>query len=146
VGPAGESLTYLLQQAAKRSLELLEMQLAPLELSGRQYLLLTLASREQRLSQQELASKLRVDPTVVVKLVDQLEERGLVERSRFADDRRQHRLTLTTRGKSVLAKAAVGEKRAEQEFTRAIGTRRNELRTLLATTLDRGTEWADPQG
>jgi len=130
MGQPNESLTYLLQKAAKQALVRLEADLADLDLNARQYLLLALVEHEH-FSQQALAHKLGLDPTAVVKLVDQLEARGLLQRTRFADDRRQHRLTLTPQGRELFLQAAERQQKSERDFTRAIGSRRNELRALL---------------
>jgi DNA-binding MarR family transcriptional regulator len=137
VGHPQESLTYLLQKAAKHSLDALEAELVDLDLSARHFLLLALVAVGDGSSQQELAGKLGLDPTVLVKLVDQLESRGLLKRARFADDRRQHRLALTVEGKTLLAEAGARQKRAEREVTRAIGAQRAELRDLLAAMVVR---------
>ncbi len=136
MGQPKESLTYLLQKAAKRSLVALEHALADLDLSARQFLLLALVEDHQDLSQQDLAAKLGVDPTVVVKLVDQLEARDVLTRTRAADDRRQHRLALTGSGRVLLKEAAARQHRAERDFTRALGTRRADLVALLAEALE----------
>jgi DNA-binding MarR family transcriptional regulator len=135
VGHPQESLTYLLQKAAKYSLLALEAALADLDLSARQYLLLALVATDDAQSQQDLAARLGLDPTILLKLVDQLEDRGLLTRTRFANDRRQHRLALTSDGARVLAEANARQLRAEKEFTRALGSRRAELRALLAETI-----------
>jgi DNA-binding MarR family transcriptional regulator len=134
VGQPNESITYLLQKAAKQALARLEADLGDLDLNARQFLLLALVEHDH-FSQQALAHKLGLDPTAVVKLVDQLEARGVVQRTRFADDRRQHRLTLTPSGRDLFLQAAERQQKSEHDFTRAIGARRNELRALLAETL-----------
>jgi DNA-binding MarR family transcriptional regulator len=140
MGQPQESLTYLLQKAAKQSLVALEAALDGLDLTSRQFLLLALVEGHQDLSQQHLAAKLSVDPTVVVKLVDQLEARDLLTRARAADDRRQHRLALTEAGQALLQEASARQGRAEREFTRAIGNRRRELVALLGETLGYATK------
>jgi DNA-binding MarR family transcriptional regulator len=135
MGHPSESLTYLLQKAAKYSLAALERELADLELSARQFLLLALVADGLNTSQQELAGRLGLDPTVLVKAIDQLEARDLLTRARYADDRRQHRLALTPAGDALLAEATRRQQRAEKEFTRAIGAKRAELQALLGATL-----------
>jgi DNA-binding MarR family transcriptional regulator len=130
MGQPTESLTYLLQKAAKLALVQLETDLADLDLNARQFLLLALVDHDH-FSQQALAHKLGLDPTAVVKLVDQLEARGVLERTRNASDRRQHRLTLTPSGRELFGQAAERQQKSERDFTRAIGARRNELRALL---------------
>jgi DNA-binding MarR family transcriptional regulator len=54
------------------------------------------------LSQQQLAATLHVNRTMMVKLIDSLEERGLVERRRNPSDRRSYALYPTEAGRNAL--------------------------------------------
>jgi DNA-binding MarR family transcriptional regulator len=130
VGAPQDSLTFLLLKTAKRALVALEAELMDLDLTARQYLLLTLAATGKELSQQDLAMKLDLDPTIVVKVIDQLEQRELLERARAVDDRRRHQLTLTTEGKRVLREARMREQKVERSFPDSIA-----LRDLLRAAL-----------
>jgi DNA-binding MarR family transcriptional regulator len=57
------------------------------------------------LTMRALASKLKVDPPNVTPIVDDLEERGLVERRPHPDDRRAKLVTLTPAGRAAVKKA-----------------------------------------
>ena len=74
-----------------------------MDLTGRQFLVLTFAGGEEPLSQLELSRRLNLDPTIVVGLLDELEERGLVNRVRDPADRRRHLLELTAAGRKLAA-------------------------------------------
>jgi DNA-binding MarR family transcriptional regulator len=79
--------------------------LAPLGLEQRQAgMLIRLAANEGR-SQQALGDLLGLNATRMVFLVDELEQRGLVERRRNPADRRSHALYLTDRGRDTLRQA-----------------------------------------
>ena len=54
------------------------------------------------LSQQELARRLAILPSQLVALLDELEERGFIERRPDATDRRTYALHLTVAGRNVL--------------------------------------------
>jgi DNA-binding MarR family transcriptional regulator len=54
------------------------------------------------ISQQALAEHLGIMPSRMVALVDELEGKGIVERRRSAEDRRNYALELTERGHQVL--------------------------------------------
>jgi DNA-binding MarR family transcriptional regulator len=54
------------------------------------------------LSQQELAAKLKIHPSRLVAILDNLEKRGFVERRANPDDRRLYSLYLTENGGGVL--------------------------------------------
>src|SRR6266566_9859533 len=60
-----------------------------------------------------IASRLGIDPTTVVRTVDSLEKRGLVERRRDKQDRRQVFVELTDAGRAA-------RKELHQRFTRHI--------------------------
>lgn len=65
---------------------------------------LRLLGRSPALSQRELADRLGTVPSRIVSLVDSLETRGLVERSRSTTDRRNYELRLTPSGQEHLAR------------------------------------------
>jgi DNA-binding MarR family transcriptional regulator len=54
-------------------------------------------------SQRELSSRLGIDPSDMVKLLDELGTRGWVERTRDVADRRRIQVTITEQGRSALA-------------------------------------------
>jgi DNA-binding MarR family transcriptional regulator len=63
------------------------------------WVLVYLADRDEQPTQQEMAEELAIDRSEVVRLVDGLEENGLVSRSRDPDDRRKYRLAVTEAGR-----------------------------------------------
>jgi DNA-binding MarR family transcriptional regulator len=88
-------------------------------------------------SQREVAALTQISPTVMVRLVDSLEQRGWVTRERNADDRRAYALRLTTIGRTALRRLALDLETSDRQLTAALSpaevTRLNQhLRTLLA--------------
>jgi DNA-binding MarR family transcriptional regulator len=57
------------------------------------------------LTMRALAEKLKADPPYVTLIVDDLEERGLVERRPHPDDRRAKLVSLTRAGRAAVTKA-----------------------------------------
>jgi DNA-binding MarR family transcriptional regulator len=95
--------------------------------------LLRLISREPGQSQQVVARVLGTPPSRLVALVDDLEERGLVERRRNPGDRRNYELHLTAAGHQAMT----GLDQAAAEHEQAISApltpaERAELNALLA--------------
>ncbi|WP_433477631.1 MarR family winged helix-turn-helix transcriptional regulator [Spirillospora sp. CA-142024] len=76
----------------------LEEDLKPLGIRVRHFLVLAMLSTSDTLSQQEMAGYLLLDPTLMVGLVDDLEARGLCERTRDPRDRRRHSVRITEDG------------------------------------------------
>src|SRR4051794_6488002 len=56
-------------------------------------------------AQRTLGARLRQDPSDVLRLLDDLQERGLVTRERDPDDRRRHQVATTAKGRRKLAAA-----------------------------------------
>src|SRR3954469_12662843 len=110
------SAGYLLLKAGTHFHTVIDAALEALGLNGRQLLVLTFTSSEEHLSQQMLSVRLGLDPTIIVALVDELEDRGWLLRERDPDDRRRHRLRITPKGRKVHAAAVRAVTVAEREF------------------------------
>jgi DNA-binding MarR family transcriptional regulator len=67
-----------------------------------QWRTLTTLSRNEGLNQGALADLLEVEPITLCRMIDRLEESGLVERRRDPSDRRAWQLFLTAKSKPIL--------------------------------------------
>jgi DNA-binding MarR family transcriptional regulator len=79
--------------------------------------LLTALSAGVVASQQDVATRLGVAPSLVVSLVDHLEELGAVQRVRDPGDRRRQVLNLTDHGRELLAECAAAARSFDAELT-----------------------------
>jgi len=74
-------------------------------------------TRKPGLRQVELADMLDLEPITLCRIVDRLEEGGLVERSRDPEDRRAWRLNVTPKAQPLIEKLqGVGAELVEQAF------------------------------
>ena len=74
-------------------------------------------TRRPGLRQVELADLLDLEPITLCRIVDRLDEAGLVERSRDPDDRRAWRLNVTQKAQPLIEKLqAVGAELVGQAF------------------------------
>jgi DNA-binding MarR family transcriptional regulator len=88
-------------------------------------------------SQQALSGQLGLLPSRVVAYVDELEDRGYIERRRNPDDRRLHALYLTASGKKVLNRIAELARQHERLMTAGLDAeQRNTLRELLSVVAE----------
>ena len=84
------------------------------------------------MSQQDLATRLGMQPSRVVAFVDELEESGLVKRVRDDVDRRRNTIQLTAKGKRALATIGSVAREHEADLCKALsGAERAELSSLL---------------
>lgn len=79
--------------------------LAPLGIHPRHFGMLSLLIEQDGLSQHQLCEPLDVHRNVMVGLVDEMEQRGLVERRRHPADRRAHAVHLLPAGRQLQAEA-----------------------------------------
>ncbi|MEO8095083.1 MAG: MarR family transcriptional regulator [Pseudolysinimonas sp.] len=106
--------------------------LAPLGLQVRSYSVLALASADLAPTQRELADFLRLDPSQIVAIVDELENARLVRRQPDPTDRRSKIIVATPQGKLVHAEAVAATRASEAEALAALtADEASQLRTLL---------------
>jgi DNA-binding MarR family transcriptional regulator len=107
---------YLLKHAQLRLAELTRAALAPFGISGRELAVLLAIDDRPPASQQEVARRMAVDRTTMVALIDDLEDKGLVQRQQDPEDRRKNVVVLTDLGQTTLRKATVAATEAERRL------------------------------
>jgi DNA-binding MarR family transcriptional regulator len=100
-----DSVGFLLSKVGFDAARRFRARLAPLGLEPRQFALLRYVAAAEGQSQQALGAALEIPASRMVALIDDLEERGLVERRRNPADRRARALHLTSAGRRLLGKA-----------------------------------------
>jgi DNA-binding MarR family transcriptional regulator len=125
--PSGAAL--LLSQLGAHVSRRFAERLAPLDLSPAHVAVLRVVGQNPGIGQRELAEELGVVPSRVVVLIDELEERGIIERRRSTTDRRQYALHIAedAEQKRRAVMRAVGEH--DVDVTSALT--QAELRTLV---------------
>ena len=101
--------------------------LGPIKISPAQFSALVVVNANAGLSQTELAATLGIERARLVRLLDRLQDRGLVERLQSDADRRRHALRLTPRGRLMLARAKTLAARHEQGLTGKLGAERYDM-------------------
>jgi DNA-binding MarR family transcriptional regulator len=106
--------------------------LAPSGMQPREFAVLRQVATNEGISQQACGAALKVAPSQMVALVDDLEGKGFIERRPDATDRRVRALHVTARGKRALATAFEAAMQNEEGvFGSLTKAERAELRRLL---------------
>jgi MarR family transcriptional regulator, lower aerobic nicotinate degradation pathway regulator len=100
-----QRLLPLIEHLARVGRRAAEVTLEPGGLRPRHLILLKLLSEHGPASQLALADSLSLDPSNVVGLLNELEERQLITRRRDSADRRRHIVELSSRGEEELCRA-----------------------------------------
>jgi len=100
--PAENSLFYMLHDATRQLRKHFDRRATRLELTRAQWRALKATSRQEGLSQTELADYLDMEPIPVGRVIDRLEKTGFVERRSDPADRRRWRLYLTPKAHAVV--------------------------------------------
>ena len=131
-GADQEDFAYLLVQLGLHLARQFGERLAPLGLEPRHAGMLTRLAAHEGLSQQALGELTGLNPTRMVFLVDELEQRGLVERRRNTADRRSYALYLTAHGRDALRQVQAAGSRHQAEIGASLTqAERIQLASLL---------------
>jgi DNA-binding MarR family transcriptional regulator len=86
------------------------------------------------LSQQSLCGRLHVDPTNLVAILNELEQRGFATRRRDPQDRRRHIVEVSKKGLAVIEKASKVMDQVEEDLLQGLSAAdREELEHALGT-------------
>lgn len=128
-----ESLGFLFSDAARLLRRRFDQQARALGVTRPQWQVLLALRRMEGINQGSLADHLEVEPITLCRMVDRLQEAGLVERRKDPNDRRAWRLHLTDKAHPLIGKLrAVGE----QVLDEALAGMDDGERTQLTASLE----------
>jgi DNA-binding MarR family transcriptional regulator len=129
-GPPSEvQIAFLLTRLGGRQANAFAELLRPLDLRPKQFAIMNLVDLADGPSQQQVGAAMELDPSGLIGTIDELEERGWLERRRSSSDRRRHVLLLTAAGSDKLAEGRRVARARAGELTSALSER--ERATLL---------------
>ena len=137
--------TFGLGQLYRAAHAQLEARLAEEGQSLRTYYVLVSLAEHGQLSQQQVCDMTDIDRSDMVRLIDDLEDRKHVRRTRDPDDRRRYRLTLTAQGHKVLRRCdAILAAVTDEVFSALTADQRRTFHRLTLQALGHPPEIADP--
>jgi DNA-binding MarR family transcriptional regulator len=138
-GPARESeasgLGFLLVQLGTLVARQFREQLEPLGIEPRHFGMLTRLAENEGMAQQAIGELIGLNPTQMVFLVDELEDRGLVERRRNPADRRSYGLYLTDAGRDMLVQVRAVARAHQRTLGSSLTEPEREQLTVLLRRL-----------
>jgi DNA-binding MarR family transcriptional regulator len=98
---AGGLLGFMLNETRNANFALIEKELAPLNITSAQFKIIIGIAHERASTLSEFARFFDYDPGAMKRLIDRVEEKGLIRRAPSLVDRRLIHLELTEEGKAM---------------------------------------------
>lgn len=114
------SVIHLLHRANQCVGELFQAEMAGIDLTARQYIILLTVSNMQGASQQDIIDATAIDRSTVSQVVQIMIRKGLLKRKRTREDARTYAITLTDLGQNVLQTAQPIVDRVNEAFLAAL--------------------------
>ena len=126
----------LLTRVKGEMMDTLDRELAPIDISAAQYVILVMLHSGEMDSASRLCQGVSYDPGAMTRMIDRLERKGLVRRVRCGKDRRKVNLELTDAGKAIYPKLVEAAVRTANRFLRGFTqAEARELERLLRRML-----------
>jgi DNA-binding MarR family transcriptional regulator len=122
----GDSVLYLTSLARARCLCALDASMAELGLTTAQFGILKVVQDGSEDTAAELCRRYNMDPGAMARMLDKLDEKGLIQRERSSEDRRVVRIALTDSGRAL----------CEQGIDAAVKTLNHSVRNFSKEELD----------
>jgi len=112
-----KELAWEIAETSRMMRRFYDRRASALGVTSAQWRVLAWLGREPGLKQVELAERLDIEPITACRIVDRLEEAGMVERQRDPGDRRAWRLVLTAKAEPIVERLrALAEEMAGEAF------------------------------
>jgi DNA-binding MarR family transcriptional regulator len=137
-GIAQQWPTLLLIKLGRITMHRFTEALEPFGIRPRHMAALTELRDHGQLTQQSLCGQLHLDPTNLVAILNELEDRGYAKRRRDPQDRRRHIVEISKKGLAVLGKVSEAMDGVEDELLQGFSrAERVQLERLLASIWER---------
>lgn len=99
-------------------LDALELELSKFDISAPQLIVLASVANKEADSAAALCKSISYDPGAMTRMIDRLEQKGLVRRFPNPDDRRASNLEMTTAGRALYPQLLQAKERVQAKFLR----------------------------
>ena len=120
----------LINRVRVELIDALDRELSPFDISARQLFVLSSVAHGEADSASSLCKSISYDPGAMTRMIDRLQQKGLVRRVPHPEDRRAMNLELTVAGKALFPQLIAAKDRVHAQFLRGFSD--DERRTLEA--------------
>ncbi|EHJ53322.1 MarR family winged helix-turn-helix transcriptional regulator [Streptococcus macacae] len=124
-----ESWGFNLSKIAQKMDDCFSQDLKTFDIDSRDYGILVKVFNNNNLTQIDLGDLLQIDRTTIGQLINQLEDKGLLERQKNPEDKRQNRILLTAQGKSLVVKKWELMREIEERVSNSLS--KSQQKTIL---------------
>ncbi|QEM70091.1 MarR family transcriptional regulator [Geobacter sp. FeAm09] len=129
--PLDETLGFIITRTSMRYKNELGRRLKPCDVTPEQWVALYRLGEQDGLTQKELADRIFKDQPNTTRILDKLEQKGLISRSDSPADRRALHIHLTDAGRRLLERLMAISRQVREDACRGISER--ELASLKGT-------------
>jgi len=126
--PSTHGVIRLVNRVRTELIDALDRELAKFDISAAQLIVLASLANEEADSPTTLCKNISYDPGAMTRMIDRLEQKGLVRRRRNLEDRRATCLEITTAGRALYPQLLAAKETVSKQFLR--GFSEEEVRTL----------------
>src|SRR5947208_3335327 len=112
------SIGRMISKVRLEMIDAMDRELARFDITGAQFVILVSLATGMADSASELCKGISYDPGAMTRMIDRLEQKGLIRRKARPDDRRKVNLELTDEGKAVYPKLRGASAAVQNRFLR----------------------------
>ena len=132
----GHGILRLINRVRVEIIDAMDRELAAFDISAPQLFVLSSVANREADSAAGLCKTISYDPGAMTRMIDRLQQKGLVRRVPHPEDRRAMNLELTVAGKALYPQLVAAKDRVQAQFLRGFSAEDAEvLQTLLRRML-----------
>jgi len=116
--PSGHGMIRLVNRIRVEMIDALDRELAKFDISASQLIVLASVADNEADSAAALCKNISYDPGAMTRMIDRLEQKGLVRRVPHAEDRRAMNLEMTTAGRALFPQLLAAKETVQAQFLR----------------------------
>src|SRR5215470_4271122 len=114
----GHGMIRLINRVRVEMIDALDRELAKYDISAPQLIVLASVANSEADSAARLCKNISYDPGAMTRMIDRLEQKGLIRRTPNPDDRRAMNLELTTAGRALYPQLLAAKDAVQAQFLR----------------------------